>query len=199
MNESCCSFRLISRTRKIVFSTSPAMIIMKKMNPSSARIPSRQFRISQLTFSVTAMATRQMPKMLKKIAFRCRGEITLLSYRVWPVFRPAQVVAFAGDGRRCPFRSTGEVSVRTSVLILGLIGALSIPAAGSAEPVTVHLLLTLQGEVNDAHATPIFGPLHPGDTLQAEFTYDPLAADLLPANQHEGSYRGVTGSIGSLA
>ena len=33
MNESCCSLRRISRTRKMVFSTIPAMMSRKKMTP----------------------------------------------------------------------------------------------------------------------------------------------------------------------
>src|SRR5678815_2697151 len=60
---SCCSLRLISRTRKMVFSTSPAMIRRKKIAPRKRRTPSRQFRMIQPTLSATARAIRQMPSV----------------------------------------------------------------------------------------------------------------------------------------
>src|SRR3954469_4879777 len=72
MKESCCSLRRISRTRKIVFSTTPAMISRKKMTPRIARTPRRQFRTIQLTFSVTARTTMQMPRTVKKMTDRRR-------------------------------------------------------------------------------------------------------------------------------
>src|SRR3954466_13530076 len=75
MKESCCSLRRISRTRKIVLMTMPAMITMKKIDPKTMRTPSRQFSTSQLTFSVTAAATRQMPNTVKKMVLRWRPEI----------------------------------------------------------------------------------------------------------------------------
>ena len=75
MNESCCSLRRISRTRKIVLMTPRAMITRKKIDPNTISIPSRQLSTSQLTFSVTAAATRQAPRTVKVIAFRFRPEI----------------------------------------------------------------------------------------------------------------------------
>src|SRR5215468_1871453 len=72
MNESCCSLRRISRTRKIVFTTTPAMMTRKKIDPKTMRTLSRQLMSSQPTFSVTAAATRQIPRMVKKMARRCR-------------------------------------------------------------------------------------------------------------------------------
>jgi hypothetical protein len=72
MNESCCSLRLISRTRKMVFSTIPAMMTRKKMRPRSASTPRFQLITSQPTFSATAMATRQIPRTVKKMTDRRR-------------------------------------------------------------------------------------------------------------------------------
>jgi hypothetical protein len=45
--------------------------------------------ISQLTFSVTAAATRQIPRTVKKIALRCRPEIiALVRISHFPTRRP---------------------------------------------------------------------------------------------------------------
>src|SRR5262245_19429290 len=82
MNESCCSFRRISRTRKIVFSTMPAMISRKKKTPRIARTPRRQLRTIQLMLRVTASATRQMPRTVKKITDRRRPLI--MPHRIPP-------------------------------------------------------------------------------------------------------------------
>ena len=43
MKLSCCSLRRNSRTRKIVFTTIPAMISAKKTMPKNSSTPSRQF------------------------------------------------------------------------------------------------------------------------------------------------------------
>ena len=55
--------------------TPTAMITRKKIDPNTISIPSRQFSTSQLTFRVTAAATRQMPRTVKVIALRFRPEI----------------------------------------------------------------------------------------------------------------------------
>src|SRR6476620_1572092 len=81
MKESCCSLRRISRTRKIVFRTIPAMISRKKMTPRIASTPVRQLRTTQLTLSATARATRQIPRTVKKITDRRRPLIIQREYR----------------------------------------------------------------------------------------------------------------------
>ncbi len=54
------------------------MITRKKIDPKTMSTPSRQFRTSQLTLSVTAAATRQMPRTVNVMAFRCRPEIMVI-------------------------------------------------------------------------------------------------------------------------
>ena len=81
MKESCCSFLRISRTRKMVLSTMPAMMSGKKMIPSTVRTLRRQLRITQLMFSVTARATRQMPRTVKKMTDRRRPLVVTVADR----------------------------------------------------------------------------------------------------------------------
>ena len=63
---SCCSLRRISRTRKTVFSTTPAMMNAKKMIPRTRAPTSRHFRTIQLTLSAMATPIRQAPRVMKK-------------------------------------------------------------------------------------------------------------------------------------
>ena len=46
---SCCSLSRISRTRKLVFRISPAMMATKKITPKKNSTPSRQLRMIQPT------------------------------------------------------------------------------------------------------------------------------------------------------
>ena len=47
MKASCCSLRRISRTRKMVLRTTPAMIIIISRIPRTSRIPVRQLSRTQ--------------------------------------------------------------------------------------------------------------------------------------------------------
>ena len=51
------------------------MMTRKKIRPRTARTPSFQLITSQPMFSVTAMATRQAPRTMKKMTERRRPEI----------------------------------------------------------------------------------------------------------------------------
>src|SRR5919206_4394863 len=66
MKALCCSFRRISRTRKIVLRTSPAMMALKNMMPRTSSATLRQLSRIQLTLSATASPTRQAPSVMKK-------------------------------------------------------------------------------------------------------------------------------------
>ena len=63
----------------MVLSTTPAMMTRKKIRPRTARTPSCQLSTIQLTFSVTAIATRQMPRTVKKMTDRRRPLIMVRS------------------------------------------------------------------------------------------------------------------------
>src|SRR5690242_7859696 len=58
------------------------MIRQKRMTPRIASTPIRQFRTIQLILSATAIATRQIPKTVKKITERRRPVITPRGYRI---------------------------------------------------------------------------------------------------------------------
>jgi hypothetical protein len=45
--------------------------------------------------------------------------------------------------------------------------ALPVSMSATAEPITAHLVLTIEGGVAESQVTPLFGPLHAGDTLNA--------------------------------
>src|ERR1041385_3829136 len=66
MKASCCSLRRISRIKKVVFSTRPAIISTKKIMPRTSIATSRQLRMIQLTLSATAAATSNDPSVMKK-------------------------------------------------------------------------------------------------------------------------------------
>src|SRR5580704_1163031 len=84
MKLSCCSFNLISLTRKSVFRMSPRIIAAKKKTPKKSKTPWRQLRMIHPTFNATASATRQMPRTTKNaMVFRrlvtrigCQGDCT---------------------------------------------------------------------------------------------------------------------------
>src|SRR5271167_1113839 len=62
MKLSCCSFRRISRRRKIVLRTSPAEMAPKKITPRKTLIPSRQLRMIQPKPTATATPARPTPR-----------------------------------------------------------------------------------------------------------------------------------------
>src|SRR5229473_2738604 len=66
MNAPCCSFRRISRTRKIVLSTTPVMMSGKTRTPRISIPASRQLTITQPMLSVRAPADTQTPRTMKK-------------------------------------------------------------------------------------------------------------------------------------
>ncbi len=71
MNASCCSFRRISRTRKIVLSTTPVMMSGKARTPRISIPAARQLTMTQLMLSATTPVVRQTPRTMKKaIDFR---------------------------------------------------------------------------------------------------------------------------------
>src|SRR5438034_1646320 len=65
MNAPCCSFRRISRTRKIVLSTTPVMISGKARTPRISIPAWRQLTMTQPTLSASAPADRQTPRTMK--------------------------------------------------------------------------------------------------------------------------------------
>ena len=82
-------------------------------------------------------------------------------------------------------------------LILGTATALAVSMSATAEPITAHLVLTIEGGVAESEVTPLFGPLHAGDTLNAVVTFDPGQADL-SIDQFNGTFESVSGSIGAI-
>jgi hypothetical protein len=69
--------------------------------------------------------------------------------------------------------------------------------SATAEPITARLVLTIEGGVAASEVTPLFGPLHAGDTLNAVVTFDPRQADL-SIDQFNGTFESVSGSIGAI-
>src|SRR5436309_1642911 len=65
MNAPCCSFRRISRTRKIVLSTTPVMISGKARTPRISIPAWRQLTMTQPMLSASAPADRQTPRTMK--------------------------------------------------------------------------------------------------------------------------------------
>src|SRR5215471_7900190 len=78
---SCCSLRRISRTRKIVLRTRPAIITPKKMMPSTMGTTFRQLSTIQLTFSANASPTRQTPRVMKNAIVLARLVIRMRTRR----------------------------------------------------------------------------------------------------------------------
>ena len=83
------------------------------------------------------------------------------------------------------------------VLILGTATALAVSMSATAEPITAHLVLTIEGGVAESEVTPLFGPLHAGDALKAAITLDPGQPDL-SSDQFNGTFESVSGSIGAI-
>jgi hypothetical protein len=69
--------------------------------------------------------------------------------------------------------------------------------SATAEPITAHLVLTIEGGVAESEVTPLFGPLHAGGTLNAAITFDPGQVDL-SSDRFNGTFESVTGSIGAI-
>jgi len=82
-------------------------------------------------------------------------------------------------------------------LILGTAAALSVSMSATAEPIKARLVLTIEDGVAESEVTPLFGPLHPGDTLNAVITFDPRQADL-SSDRFNGTFESVSGSIGAI-
>src|SRR5581483_303279 len=72
MKLSCCSLRRTSRTRKIVFSTIPAMIAPKNTTPRKTLTPSRQLRMIHPLPTAPASPARQTPNVTKMAMVRRR-------------------------------------------------------------------------------------------------------------------------------
>src|SRR5580704_19188237 len=71
MKLPCCSFRRISRTRKVVFKIIPRIIVANTITPRNNMTLWRQFKMIQPTSSATARATRDIPSTRKNaIVFR---------------------------------------------------------------------------------------------------------------------------------
>src|ERR1700681_1075330 len=66
MNASCCSLRRISRTRKMVLSTTPVMKRGKTTRPTMRRPTFCQLTMIQPTLRAMAPPARQTPRTMKK-------------------------------------------------------------------------------------------------------------------------------------
>src|SRR5579872_1586858 len=96
MKASCCSLRRISRTKKMVFTTTPPMIRAIRSMPRKSRMPLRQLSNTQPTYSRMTTDIRQAPSAMKKaIDFR----------------RPAPTMNTAYDGKdgRCAGTPAGSL------------------------------------------------------------------------------------------
>src|SRR6185312_15244860 len=109
----------------------------------------------------------------------------------------AEVRQFAYAPRSGTIASRKGVRVRMPGLFLGTATALAVSMSATAEPITAHLVLTIEGGVTESDVTPLFGPLHAGDTLNAVVTFDPGQADL-SSDQFNGTFESVSGSIGAI-
>ncbi len=78
MKASCCSLRRISRTRKMVFSTTPQMIISTSRTPSTSRMPVRQFSRTQPMYSTRMTVISPTPRAMKN-AMDLRRPVTTMS------------------------------------------------------------------------------------------------------------------------
>jgi len=101
---------------------------------------------------------------------------------------------------RSPLRQQSSlegVRMRIPGLILGTATALAVSISAAAEPITVRLVLTIEDGIAQSEVTPLFGPLHAGDTLNAVITFDPGQVDLL-GDRFNGMFESVSGSIGAI-
>ena len=87
--------------------------------------------------------------------------------------------------------------MRIPVLIVGTAAALALSMSAAADPITAHLVLTIEGGVSESEVTPLFGPLQAGDTLNAVITFDPTQPDL-SSDPFNGTFESVSGSIGTI-
>jgi hypothetical protein len=81
--------------------------------------------------------------------------------------------------------------------MLGTAAALAMSMPATAEPITVHLVLTIQPGIDEPAVTPLFGPLHAGDTLPAVITFDPNQVDFA-TDPYNGWFKSISGSIGTI-
>src|SRR3982751_5227549 len=111
---------------------------------------------------------------------------------------PDEVRHVAGDPCSGTVARRKGVRVRISGLILGTAAALlAVSVSATAEPITVRLVLTIDAGIAESEVTPLFGPLHAGDTLNAAITFDPGQADL-STDRFNGTFESVSGSIGAI-
>src|SRR5260221_8170608 len=149
---SCCSLRRISRTRKIVFRTSPVIIAPKKTMPRTRGTTRRQFSTIQPTLRPTARSTRMVPNVMKNAMALLGLTMRILGCRLnhsgshatrknrdpledrgpkirsigrdWLVARGSRSQHF--DGRRCSAR--GDRGILYNLLDRKLFRQLYIPA-----------------------------------------------------------------------
>src|SRR5262245_36412437 len=150
MKESCCSFRRISRTRKIVLTTTPAMMTRKKIEPKTIRTPSRQLISSQPMFRVTAAATRQIPRMVKKIALRLRPEIITYPYEDKSFSREGDDVG-GGQAGAWSCRKSGGGAVQHELSPRHAGGRLEVPGPPDARNVDVLQKRRVVRRIEGAH------------------------------------------------
>src|SRR5579863_5010713 len=78
MKASCCSFRRISRTRNVVFRTTPAMIRASSTMPKNRRMPERQPSRTQPTYRSMTTRVRPVPSAMKNAIDFLRPVPTML-------------------------------------------------------------------------------------------------------------------------
>src|ERR1700726_4960080 len=81
---SCRSFRRISRTMKIVFTTRPAMITPKKIMPKTSGTTCRQWNTIHVMFRKIASATRIAPSVMKNAMAFVRLVIRIAASLIHP-------------------------------------------------------------------------------------------------------------------
>src|SRR5579864_7378504 len=108
MKASCCSLRLISRTRKVVLSTTPLMMVRASIVARNRRIPVRQLSRTQPMYSRMMTEIRPTPRAMKKAMDLRRPATTILSAYRSAFTRVA--TTDSQDGRPCPAisRAVGE-------------------------------------------------------------------------------------------
>src|SRR5262245_30893558 len=89
MKASCCSLRLISRIRNVVFRTTPKISTTKKIIPKTSSATSRQLSRIQPTFNAIANATRHAPSVMKKATDLRRRGLTRMAAIV-PIIQLSQ-------------------------------------------------------------------------------------------------------------
>src|ERR1700693_4613550 len=104
MKASCCSFRRISRTRNVVFSTTPLMMVKAKIVARKSRIPVRQLSKTHPMYRRIMTEIRPMPSAMKNAMDLRRPATTILSAYT----SPGQLIE-GGDfsGTRAPREDEG--------------------------------------------------------------------------------------------